>query len=420
MARKRFSIETIFHAVDKVTRPVRRMTRAVVRGAKIMGRALMRLTKLAGKLGRGLLGAAAGAVKFGGVGAAGLATGVTLLNKGTVQADRLSKAVNVSTDSMEALASAIKPAGFEIDNVIDLVEEMNNKFGESAGLQQTLPVQEALTMLGLRFEQLKKLKPEEQFRTITNAILKFNDAQQASSAADILFGSDANKVFGALRDTGKDFDGLIDRYKELNFQTDASRAGAGAFVRQLGRVTTLISTMARFIAGLAGDAMAPMIEQWANWVIQNKELIRTKILEFVAKLPGILEQISNGAATAFEHMDKWAEVIEPLKTILKLMGKIAQLTNKVGTFLGETAAKTVMGVQKFRDRLANLGGTGLAGGDAGSLNAMSSPQERTANILEERRTTNTTEVVIRDSSGRAQVERGGKNPGFNMIATGAM
>ncbi len=130
-------------------------------------------------------------------------TALTLINKATTETDLLARSVQVSTGTIDGLTHALRGAGFETEDVISLVEEMNNKLGESAGLQEITPVTESLGILGLSFERIKDLSPEEQFLAITDAALKMEDAQKAAAdddlkrdkmAQDLMV--DAAKVYG--------------------------------------------------------------------------------------------------------------------------------------------------------------------------------------------------------------------------------
>ncbi|MGR3468504.1 MAG: hypothetical protein ACU0CI_11575 [Shimia sp.] len=132
---------------------------------------------------------------------AGTASAVlgTLANQRTREMQALAASVGQNVDTMEALAVAGKALGFNYDNIVDLAEEMHNKLGEFAGLGEMNSAKEALEMIGLEFKDLKKLKPEDQFEKIVDAIAGMEDAQKASSAADMLFGGEASKFFGDLR-----------------------------------------------------------------------------------------------------------------------------------------------------------------------------------------------------------------------------
>lgn len=457
----RFAIQTTIRAVDKVTRPVRRMTRTLMRFTAAIGRMFTGLTKKVGKFARALTKAGGQFAKFSAVGGAALFTGVVLLNKATVEAQMLSKAVGVSIETVEGLAAAVAPAGFNLENVVSLVEEMNNKFGESAGLAQTLPVQESMALLGLRFRDLKKLRPEEQFLRIGNAILSLKDDAKAVSAADILFGGEANRVFGVLRATGGSMEDIIDRFKEFNFQTEESREGAARFNKQWARILALVTTLGKFIAGMVGDAMEPLLDSLTMWVVQNKELIQSRVIGFITsfvtnvraasqglrefisspKVQANLEQLITGGQVLLDIFKEYGPTMGSVgRMVLGALGGIAKVFDVVGTAIGVSVGFIVTNVTKLVDFVSEslrsiqgfLGfgeGAGAedggnagarAGGAAGAaaFGAISSPQARTASLLEEKKVTNTTTVTLEDQTGRVR-QTGKRAPGFSLINSGA-
>ncbi|WP_419636471.1 hypothetical protein, partial [Thiolapillus sp.] len=136
--------------------------------------------------------AAVAATAFATFGAIGTARDVARL-------DAYAKAVGISTDFLEHLGHSVAALGFDYEHVADMVEEMNNKIGESIGIAEMTPVKEALGILGLEFEKLSKMDRELQFRTVMNAAMELDDSQAASAAVDILVGSESSKITSYLR-----------------------------------------------------------------------------------------------------------------------------------------------------------------------------------------------------------------------------
>mgnify|MGYP003142767469 CR=1 FL=1 len=343
----RFSIDAVFNAVDRFTAPVNRMQNRVKKfslsataSLKRVDRGLSAIIKGAGRFSA----VAAGAIAA--IGSAAFAA-VTAINKTTSRTSRMSEAVGVSVDTVEGLAGAISGAGFEVDNIIDLVEEMNNKLGESRGLQQTLPVQESLAVLNLSFKELKDLAPEEQFKRITDAALQMSDAQKAASAVDILMGGEANKVISVLRQQGKSVDEIVARYNALNLQTEESRRGAMRFTDAIGFTTRFISSLGQLIAGLIGGRLEPLLQRFQEFVAANKELIQLKVSQWVDKVvDSVVYLVEN-----FETIAMWTKRIAIglgvfiafsaiLKTFIAIMTavNIVMAMNPVGLIvLGITA-----------------------------------------------------------------------------------
>ncbi|MCK4960790.1 MAG: hypothetical protein KAT00_15360, partial [Planctomycetes bacterium] len=134
------------------------------------------------------------------VGATAALTAFTVAtNKETAQQANLAESVGITTETLEALSGVARSLGLDTDNVIDLMEEMNNKFGEMKGLGELITLQEGVQLLGLRYKELKDLEPEQQFLKILDAAKNLEDQQQAVSGVDMIFGGEANKILGAIR-----------------------------------------------------------------------------------------------------------------------------------------------------------------------------------------------------------------------------
>ena len=329
----RFSIEAVFKAVDKLTAPVTRMqnrvgkfTRGIARGMKSVDKAVSGVVKSFGK-------GSATIAKGVGIASASIGTFVTLFNKATVESDLLAKSVQFNVDKLESIAGAIAPAGFQIDNVVDLIEEMNNKIGESAGLGSvTTPVAESMAILGLNIKDIIDLSPEKQFESIANAALAMEDAQKAAAAADILLGGEANKVIGVLRQQGKTIDEIIAKQEALNFRTDESRQGAMDFVMQLQLMTKGLTSLGSEISGLIGKRMAPLIKKITEWAAANKELISEKISDFINSAANSIkflidnfDEISGRA----KKVGAWIAAFIAFSVVLKTLVGIMTLVNLV-------------------------------------------------------------------------------------------
>jgi len=93
--------------------------------------------------------------KIGGVIGASFA-GMIFISKQASEHDALAKSVGLSSKSLSAWGGVVAKAGFDTSHVIDLVEEMNNKFGELESLGEMSSATDSLKMLGLSFEDIKK------------------------------------------------------------------------------------------------------------------------------------------------------------------------------------------------------------------------------------------------------------------------
>jgi hypothetical protein len=204
----------------------------------------------------------------------------TVTNQATSEMNSLAESVDVSLGFLQAMGAEAKQIGLGTDNVVDLVEEMNNKFGEFRGLGEMTAVSESLKILQLDFKALDKLNPEQQFIKIFDAAKNLGDQQKAVSAVDMLMGGEANKLLGHLRNIDGAMLDIIDRRLQLNFLTEEGTRGAIAFTESLGFLVESAKSMWQQFSGLLGAALLPLIKWIESWIKANRELIQQKIKEW--------------------------------------------------------------------------------------------------------------------------------------------
>lgn len=478
----RFKIFTEFKGVDKVSKPVKKMQARL----KVMGKQFLSVTK---KMTAGAKAFGKGMLKYGGM-AVGAVTGLsaavvaylTNVNAATTETNLLASALGLSSEKAEALESILKPAGLNVQNVADLMEELNNKMGEMKGLGEMTAVSESLQILGLQYSKIKKLSPEEQFNAITNAALKMGDAQKAAAAVDMLMGGEANKVISILRQRGGTLEEIIEKQNKLNFLTDAGRKGALDYTQGFADISLIVGSLNKELSGLIGSALIPFIENIKEWVGANKELIKSKIGDFIQKFKDGLEWISKN----WDSIKQWAKwigiavvavggLVAAIITIgaaitavtaafpgiviaLKVMlvgaavwavAKIIEAFSLVGGIISGYFNAAVVGVKniwlgiiiwieqsvnsltqkisEIWEKIKSFGGgvlgkfiskIGFDNSAPSSSGTVVSPNARTASMIEQR-TTNSAEVTIKDESGKAEVTKGGNFKGFNFQPSGA-
>ena len=337
----RFSVEAVFDAVDKISLPVQRMENSVGRFARKTSKAMRSVARFTDKatssvfkLAKGFVSLGAKAAKFTlGGGLLGFGA-TTLINKTSVEFENLADSVGLSVETAEALSNAVKSIGLNGENVIDLMEEMNNKLGESAGLKEITPVTESLKILGLSFKEIKGLAPEKQFKKIADAALKLEDSQVAQGAVDILMGGEANKIIGALRKQGSSVDEIIKKMQRYDFITDKSREGAKEFVREWEKLELIIKSLSRTISGMVGGKLGGFIELMNKRLIANKKVIQ----EWLDTVLGFFDKEGKKALewltslTKQDFRDAWRSVKEVSIEIYNVFKDIAGLVKEISTY----------------------------------------------------------------------------------------
>ena len=338
----RFSVEAVFRGIDQISGPVTGMQSVIRRFSERAQRRIGAITDATDALAGGMARVGRNAT----FGAAGLLTGITLINKSTSEFETMTEAMGINSETARAVAFSAKSIGLEADTVTDLIEEMNNKLGESAGLEELGPVTESLSILGLEFENIRDLSPDEQFKAITNAALKLEDGTKAAAAADILLGGEANKIISVMRLQGGTMEEIEARFKEVNFLTEAGTKGAKKWAGSIGFTTTMFETMGQQIAGLAGDALAPMLDLLNETVSAQKDLVNEKLTEFFAEVAEKVEYVIENFSTVVTWIKRIGAVIGiffALSLALKAIAVVLGVVNVVmAVYSAAVVASTVV------------------------------------------------------------------------------
>jgi hypothetical protein len=457
MADNRFTIKAVLKAVDNITAPIKRMQDSVLKFSRTSTRAIQRLNKNVIGVMKSFIG---GAAKVAAV-TAGLTLGVAAYGDATTSAAAesaaLANAVGLEVRTMEALGAAVKSAGFGVENIVDLVEEMNNKLGESSSIEEMTAVTESLHTLGLAFKDIKKLAPEEQFKAITDADIKMTAVQQASFALDSLFGAEGSRIAGILSAQGLAVDDLIKKHEELTFRTAEGRAGALAYAKQAAQLKTTLGSLTAEFFGLLGAELAPYLAELTEKIrALDKAAVAEKVLGFAKNVSDFVKTlVSNRVEIGqwFTDVGKGITIVGglvvalwSLSTVLTAVNLVMSL-NPVGAIIiavgllsaaialliikWDTFKEKFSGAGAFFESVSNVGtrfsrnvGGGLGGfgngfaAPGGNLPTMS-PHERASRNVEERNTNTSTksEVTIRDETGRAEVTSGG-GAGMSLISGG--
>ena len=306
-------------ALDKAKAKMKAMQKASA-GMQNVGDTLAHTGQQAGRLATGV-----------GASVAAFTAGVSVVNAQTAEQVRLAKALQMSGEGFAAWGGLAREAGQEADIIGELVEEMTNKIGESKGLGEITPVTESLQMLGLAFEDLEELSPEQQFKTIASAIKNLDDAQAAQSAADILMGGEANKFFGFLRTRKEGVDELLEQQKKLNLMTDEGREGALQYSQSVGKLGGVVSSAASEFSGLIGGVLAPYVGDLAPKIGAMFDEHRDDIKAFGEGLGEALPKIGE---FAFAMLNVLTTVGSTIGWVSDAVGGFGNMAAIVGAIIG--------------------------------------------------------------------------------------
>jgi hypothetical protein len=296
-------------------------------GIKTFNKNLTQVTDIAKKAATAIAGITAAATGF-----------AVVTNKQTAINANLAASVGMSAESYEAWAGLMKQIGFDGERVVAMQEELNNRLGELKGLGEFITAEESLQMLGIRFKEIRDLAPEEQFLKILSTAKEMEDHQKAVSAVDMMFGGEANRVLGFLRTMDGDLEDILKRRMQLNLLDREARDNAIKFTQVWSDFEALLASIGAQFSGVLGEVITPFVNQFIDWAVANRELIKSNIRGFVQGIASIIKLTVPWIKSFVEQISKAVEALGGFQSVLRLIGF---------TFAAFSVIKIVTGIMAF-------------------------------------------------------------------------
>lgn len=157
---------------------------------------------------------------------------------------------------------------------------------------------------GISVKELKTLKPDELFSRVADGIAKIPaDSPKRAALAVALLGKSGAKMLPLLKDGAE---GLREAGKEaeaygLIIDQDAGDASE-AFNDNITRLISALSGMGRSIGTELMPFITEVVTAIREWILENRNLITSKVEEWIARLRDNWPEIKQGA------LDAWAAI----------------------------------------------------------------------------------------------------------------
>ena len=509
----RFAIETVFKSVDQITKPFNKMQQRVRRGTEKIRDSFNKLNGPLSKFTKGLAKIGKKGLMVGG---AALATGIGLttiaVNKLADSTDRLakssrrldfpieelqqwqfiagqsgvdqelfnkslgafSKRLGEAKNGQGPLVSGLKKANPELLKQLQATDDVAQALdifvkamrAETSATQQAALANAAFSRSGLALvniahnsadaiENLKKEQAENGVITMKQAenVEAYNDAMDSLKRTGVgLMQSVLLPVFPMLTRISRELRAwavankdliktrILDFFTELKQKAEA----AWAWLNEEGRLQSFIATISTLGAMVAtttafliehGDTVAIVVGSIVtlNALLTTFIGVMTAVNVVMALNPigliviGIAALIAGVAALVYYKDD----VIDFFKSIAPdfVVEYFDRLIGRISGFIKLTKAAFSM-TSDLIDKAADLNPVGNVkeffgfGDDKAEQQSTQrgqvvTPQERTARTIEENRTTNTAELLIRDETGRAEISTARPAPGIALNLAGS-
>jgi len=272
--------------------------------------------------------------------AASVAQGVDAMND-------LAQRTGIGVESLQALQMAAKLSG--IDDVTGAVQKLGVEIGQAAESGKT----EAFTKLGLDFQQLQAMAPEEQFKAIQDAIAALPTPAERAAAAVSIFGKAGvellplmNQNLAEVEERMRRLGAIVgdDQVEAIGGMNDALDMVKATFDGIIGQV---VGNLAPVVESLANDLLA-FVEEWNN---------------IGGEGGGIADTISNALLDVADYFagifDNAVAQFEGFSVTMETVGAIFETAGNVFSAVGETLRAVFNVFQLAGDALAAALGTFL-------------------------------------------------------------
>ena len=234
--------------------------------------------------------------------AAGTAIGaITIAQANSIRETKLwADQLGISTQRLMELSAVFQQnANVDGDQFNDMLQELNVRLGEAA-LTGGGPLVEAFEALGLKFEDVQKMKTDEMLLQIADAFAAMDDKQTLAFASAEIFAGEAEKIVQVLKQGRGPIEAMTQEFRALNgVISDEEARKTAEFATGMKKIKTAFSGLATeltiFLAGPGADA--------ANWLTQlikdvrqfddalNKSNISAEILAITKNIDPLIDEL---------------------------------------------------------------------------------------------------------------------------------
>jgi hypothetical protein len=241
------------------------------------------------------------------------------------QTNDLAQRLGMSVESLQALQMAAKLSG--VDDATGALQKLTVAIGNAAESGKT----EAFTKLGLDFQQLQAMSPEEQFKAVQSAIAGLATPAERAAAAVSLFGKSGVELLplmsqnlAEVEERMKRLGAIVgdDQVEAIGGMNDALDMVKGTFNGIIGNV---VGNLAPVVESLANDILA-MVESFNSVSGSGGEGIANTISNALLDIAQYFEGVFRSAQESFDGFG----------VTLKDVGAVFEFVGNIFTAIAET------------------------------------------------------------------------------------
>lgn len=309
------------------------------------------------KLGKGITTAA----KWGAAlaaGAAAAAAGIYKLATGSAAAadaiDKGSQAIGFSKEAYQQWDYVLSQSGSSIDSVGTWMQKLTNNIDDLG--KGSSSAREKFDRLGLSYDELSAMSPEQQFETVIKTLQGVSDESERAALRNDLFGNSSKELAALLNTEADAVDGMKQKAKDLGMVMSDDAIGAGV------KFTDALDTMKRSVTGMVnglGAEFLPMLTNVFTWVSDHMPQIRGTVSGAIDTVKTVI-----GAAADFvqENIGKvqtvastvWAAISTIFEAVKTAIGSVTASMDGAGMDWGNVWSGIQAAIQTAADVIAGI------------------------------------------------------------------
>lgn len=258
-----------------------------------------------------------------------------------------SSLIGVAPQRLQALGNAARLAGGSAEGMQQTLQGLaNTSFNARTGLDPQALAQ--FQAFGITAHELKNEAPDRLFERVASQIRKLRTPLERARAAQALFGSGAEAVIPILLQSGSAWQRNIELARRYGVLNEEGVAAANRLAASQTRLELSVEGFGNTLAQTIEPVLSPIIARMVDWISANKELISTRITEYVQRL---VSWFNDGG---WEKIQKWATnfvgSVERISQSLGGVKRTAEIAGGALLFLGSapviSALSGVFGILK--------------------------------------------------------------------------
>lgn len=210
-----------------------------------------------------------------------------------------SRLIGVAPQRLQALGNAARLAGGSAEGMQATLQGLaNTSFNARTGLDPQALAQ--FQAFGITAHELRDEAPDQLFERVASQIRKLRTPLERARAAQALFGSGAEAVIPILLQSGSAWRQNIELARRYGVVNEDGVAAANRLSTSQTRLELAVEGFGTTLAQTVEPVLSPIIARLADWISANRQLIATRITEYVQRL---VAWFNDGG---WDKIQKWA------------------------------------------------------------------------------------------------------------------